>query len=35
LISLDDLKAQLRDLCGLFSQEELPGIRKEAELEIA
>jgi predicted RNase H-like HicB family nuclease len=32
---LEDLKAHLRDLFELFSQEPVPGIRKELELEIA
>lgn len=32
---LDDLKAQLRDLHDLFATEDLPGIRKVAELEVA
>ncbi len=32
---LDDLKVHLRDLFELFSHEDIPGIRKEEELEIA
>ena len=32
---LADLWAQLRDLYQTFSSEEIPGIRKEAELEVA
>lgn len=32
---LDDLKAQLKDLHQTFSSDEIPGIKKEAELEIA
>lgn len=32
---LEDLKANLRDLFELFSPGELPGIRNEAELEVA
>ncbi|HEY5792544.1 MAG TPA: hypothetical protein VIS74_04555 [Chthoniobacterales bacterium] len=32
---MEDLKAHLRDLFATFSAEELPGIRKEEELEIA
>ncbi len=32
---LDDLKDHLRDLFGLFGREDIPGIRKEVELEIA
>jgi predicted RNase H-like HicB family nuclease len=32
---LDDLKEQLRELYEMFSKENIPGIRKEAELEIA
>ncbi len=32
---LDDLKEQLRDLYEMFNKENIPGIRKEAELEIA
>jgi predicted RNase H-like HicB family nuclease len=31
---LSDLKEQLRDLFQTFSAEEIPGIRKEEELEI-
>lgn len=31
----EDLKAQLRDLFEMFSGEEIPGIRKVAELEVA
>ncbi|MDI1250007.1 MAG: type II toxin-antitoxin system HicB family antitoxin [Lacunisphaera sp.] len=31
----EDLKAQLRDLHEMFSAEEIPGIRKVAELEVA
>ncbi len=33
--SFPDLKDHLRDLHETFSSEEIPGIRKEAELEIA
>ena len=32
---LDDLKAHLRDLHEMFSAEDIPGIRKVAELEVA
>lgn len=32
---LEDLKVHLRDLFETFSSEEIPGIKKEAELEIA
>ena len=32
---LDDLKAQLKDLHQTFSSDEIPGIKREAELEIA
>jgi predicted RNase H-like HicB family nuclease len=32
---LEDLKEQLRDLCRTFSVEQIPGIRKVEELEIA
>ncbi len=32
---LNDLKEQLRDLYQMFSAEEIPGIRKEEELEVA
>lgn len=32
---LDDLKTHLRDLFELFGNEDIPGIRKEEELEIA
>ncbi|MDX2227046.1 MAG: type II toxin-antitoxin system HicB family antitoxin [Verrucomicrobiae bacterium] len=32
---IEDLKAQLRDLYETFSKEEIPGIRKEEELELA
>lgn len=32
---LDDLKAHLRDLREMFSHEEIPGIRKVAELDVA
>ena len=32
---LADLKEQLRDLYRVFSTEDLPGIRKEEELEVA
>ena len=32
---LDDLKEHLRDLYQTFSMEDIPGIRKEAELEVA
>lgn len=32
---LEDLKAHLRDLFETFSCEEIPGIKREAELEIA
>jgi len=31
----EDLKAHLRDLYEMFSAEEIPGIRKVAELEVA
>ncbi len=34
-LSLEDLKAHLRDLHELFATEDIPGIRKEAELELA
>jgi predicted RNase H-like HicB family nuclease len=33
--SLDDLKEHLRDLLQMFSSEEIPGIRKVEELEVA
>ncbi len=33
--SLDDLKDHLRDLLQLFGAEEIPGIRKVEELEMA
>jgi predicted RNase H-like HicB family nuclease len=33
--TLDDLKAHLRDLHDTFEAEEIPGIRREAELELA
>lgn len=33
--TLDDLKEHLRDLYRTFSAEEIPGIRREAELEVA
>jgi len=33
--SLDDLRDHLRDLFQLFSAEEIPGIRKVEELEMA
>ena len=33
--TLDDLKEHLRDLFETFSAEQIPGIRKEDELEIA
>ena len=33
--NLEDLKAHLRDLHEMFSGEEIPGIRKVAELEVA
>ncbi len=33
--SLDDLKDHLRDLFHLFGSEEIPGIRKVEELEVA
>lgn len=33
--ALDDLKAHLRDLHEMFSAEDIPGIRKVAELEVA
>ncbi len=33
--SLDDLKENLRDLYETFRKESIPGIRKEAELEVA
>lgn len=32
---LEDLKTHLRDLHEMFSAEDIPGIRKEAELEVA
>ena len=32
---LEDLKMQLKDLYLTFSQEEIPGIKKEEELEVA
>jgi predicted RNase H-like HicB family nuclease len=32
---LDDLKEHLRDLLEMFSAEDIPGIRKVAELEVA
>lgn len=32
---LEDLKEQLKDLFRLFSADEIPGIRKEEELDIA
>ena len=32
---LEDLKEQLRDLFQTFSAAEIPGIKKEAELEVA
>ena len=32
---LEDLKEQLRDLFQTFSAEEIPGIKKEEELEVA
>ncbi len=32
---LDDLKEQLKDLHATFSGEQIPGIRKVAELEVA
>lgn len=32
---LDDLKEHLRDLFQTFTSEEIPGIRKEEELEVA
>ncbi len=32
---LEDLKVHLRDLFEMFSKEDIPGIRKEEELEIA
>ncbi len=32
---LNDLKEQLRDLYVTFSAEDIPGIRKEEELEVA
>jgi predicted RNase H-like HicB family nuclease len=31
---LEDLKEHLRDLFQIFSAEDIPGIRKEAELEL-
>jgi predicted RNase H-like HicB family nuclease len=31
---LEDLKEQLRDLCRTFGAEQIPGIRKVAELEV-
>jgi len=33
--SLDDLKEHLRDLLQMFSSEQIPGIRKVEELEVA
>ena len=33
--TLDDLKNHLHDLCELFSDEELAGVRHESELEFA
>ncbi len=33
--SLEDLKAHLRDLYEMFSSAEIPGIRKQEELEVA
>jgi predicted RNase H-like HicB family nuclease len=33
--NLDDLRAHLRDLFETFTSDEIPGIRKEEELEIA
>jgi len=33
--NLEDLKVHLRDLYELFAGEEIPGIRKELELELA
>jgi len=33
--SLEDLKAHLRDLWELFSDEDLAGVRRESELEFA
>ncbi len=33
--TLDDLREHLRDLHRMFSAEEIPGIRKEEELEVA
>ena len=33
--NLEDLKMQLKDLYLTFSQEEIPGIKKEGELEVA
>jgi predicted RNase H-like HicB family nuclease len=33
--SLDDLKEHLRDLFQTFTSEDIPGIRKEEELEVA
>ena len=32
---LDDLKEQLKDLFRIFDGEEIPGIKKEDELEVA
>jgi predicted RNase H-like HicB family nuclease len=32
---LDDLKEQLRDLHEIFASEDIPGIRRVAELELA
>lgn len=32
---LEDLKEHLKDLIELFGQEQIPGIRKEMELEFA
>ena len=33
--NLDDLKAHLRDLHEMFSKEDIPGIKRVAELEVA
>jgi len=33
--TLEDLKIHLRDLHAMFAAEEIPGIKKEAELELA
>ena len=33
--TLQDLKEHLRDLCDTFTSEEIPGIKREEELELA